>query len=105
MDVELETSGGWSYHPDLSSSQVWTRFGDFLQLGRILEGFSLLVERGTFQLRDIGIHFCMYWSSYLIQPLGGLLYQREHFVAAHTCLALEPSEDYSRSAHSIVSDS
>ena len=63
------------------------------------------MERGTFQLRDIGIHFYMYWSSYLIQPLGGLLYQREHFVAAHTCLALEPSEDYSRSAHSIVSDS
>jgi hypothetical protein len=63
------------------------------------------VERGTLQLGEIGIHFYLYWSSYLVQPLGGLLYQKEHFVAAHTCLALEPSEDYSISAHSIVSDS
>jgi hypothetical protein len=91
-----------------SRSIIWLSldsFGAFLQLGQFIEGFNLLVERGTLQLGEIGIHFCLYWSSYLVQPLGGLLYQREHFVAAHTCLALEPSEDYSISAHSIVSDS
>jgi hypothetical protein len=67
-----------------SSWQSLGSFGVFLQLGRVIEGFSLLLERGIFQLEElasrstcIGLHL----SSSL---WGRILYWREHFVVAHT---------------------
>jgi hypothetical protein len=54
-----------------------------LQLGRVIEGFSLLLERGIFQLEELAFRSTCIGLHLLIQPLEAYFVSAEHFVAAH----------------------
>jgi hypothetical protein len=73
-------------------------FGAFFHQGRIIEGFSLHLERGTLRLEGLTFRSAWYGYSLLIQPLEASFVLSEAFCSSSYLLFVRPSEVYARSA-------
>jgi hypothetical protein len=97
LAFRLEISGGSSYHPDLSIGRVWAHLESSCSWVELLRVFSLLVERGIFQLEE-----STFRSTVLVfishSAFGGLFCIDRAFCSSSYFLSIGPFEDYSRSA-------
>jgi hypothetical protein len=96
--LEIQAPGLFLPSPDLSIGIFLRVIGHFWQQGRVIQGFSLLLERGILQLESlafksacIDLHFLFsLWSHYFV--LAGA------FCSSSYLLLVRPSEVYARSA-------
>jgi hypothetical protein len=95
--LEIQAPGLFLPSPDLSIGIFLRVIGHFWQQGRVIEGFSLLLERGILQLESlafrytcIDLHFLFsFWRHYFV--LVG------EFCSISYLFLVRPSEFYSRS--------
>jgi hypothetical protein len=96
--LEIQASGLFLPSPDLSIGIFLRVIGHFWKQGRVIEGFSLLLERGILQLESlafrsacIDLHFLFsLWRHYFV--LAGA------FCRSSYLLLVWPSQVYAKSA-------
>ena len=96
--LEIQAPGLFLPSPDLSIGIFLRVIGHFWQQGRVIDGFSLLLERGILQLESlafrsacIDLHFLFsLWRHYFV--LAGA------FCSSSYLLLVRPSEVYARLA-------
>jgi hypothetical protein len=95
--LEIQAPGLFLPSPDLSIGIFLRVIGHFWQQGRVIEGFSLLLERGILQLESlafrstcIDLHFLFsLWRHYFVLAGG--------FCSNSYLFLVRPSEVYARS--------